>query len=103
RLACVLLALTGLARPALAQTGQTTPPEMRSVDANGVDLISGDYAFSFTEAAIGAGEGALTLTRTGTNGPGANSWQNMWLEQSVAGTVVTASVVLGDHTETFTR
>jgi RHS repeat-associated protein len=103
RLAAALLAAACLAAPAIAQTGQTTPPEARNVDANGVDLISGDYVFSFTEAAIGAGEGALTLTRTGTNGPGANSWQNIWLEQSVAGTVVTASVVLGDHTETFTR
>jgi RHS repeat-associated protein len=103
RLAGWLLTAACLAAPAMAQTGQTSPPEMRSVDANGVDLISGAYAFSFTEASIGAGEGALTLTRTGTNGPGAISLQNMWLEQTIAGSVVTAVVVLGDRSETFTR
>lgn len=102
-LAWGLFATTCLTAPALAQTGQTTPPDARSSDANGVDLISGDYAFSFTEAMIGSGEGALALTRTGANGPGDVDWQNMWLEQTIAGSTTNVDVILGDRTESFTK
>lgn len=98
-LSCALLASTALTAPALAQTGE---PAHRAIDANGVDLISGTFPFSFAEGTIGSGDEALSLQRHGTTPGGTGNWQNMYAYQSISGSVTTVSIVLGDRGENFT-
>tara|TARA_R110002124_G_scaffold243235_1_gene408339 strand:+ start:48601 stop:52800 length:4200 start_codon:yes stop_codon:yes gene_type:complete len=54
-----------MAGSAHAQTvSQPTPPEVSTIDARGVDMISGFFNFAATEVAIGQpGAGGLVLTR----------------------------------------
>jgi hypothetical protein len=75
-LACALLAgtaLCGVAAPAAAQGS----PTFRNLDANGVDLVRGDFLTSFPEGSIGSGEAELALLRmigaTGQNGTDGDS------------------------------
>jgi hypothetical protein len=42
-LTCALMTSTALTAPALAQSAP--PPRFNQVDANGVDLVSGDFFF----------------------------------------------------------
>jgi RHS repeat-associated protein len=81
-LACALLAGTiysGLAAtPAAAQSS----PTFRALDANGVDLVRGDFLTSFPEGSIGSGEAELVLLRMvgaiGGNGTRATSqWDHI--------------------------
>jgi hypothetical protein len=58
-LSCALLASTALTAPAAAQSGPL--PRFNQVDANGVDLFTGDFFFSLVEGTIGSGEGALSM------------------------------------------
>jgi len=51
------LATTALASPVFAN------PIHRHWDENGVDLVTGDYQFNFTEASIGSGKAMLPLIR----------------------------------------
>jgi RHS repeat-associated protein len=98
-LACALLTTTCLTAPALAQTSE---PAHRAIDANGVDLISGTYPFNLAEGTIGAGEGALAVTRTGATAGGVGNWQNMYAYQTISGSVTTVSIVMSDRSENFT-
>jgi len=59
-----LLASSALASPALGQSAPDAPPPLHNnVDANGVDLVTGKFRYSLTEATIGSGEGAIALMR----------------------------------------
>jgi RHS repeat-associated protein len=70
-----LLATTALSAPALAQTAPSGPPPLHdTVDANGVDLISGQFRYSLTEAVLGAGEGAVSLMRFVGDGADRTNW-----------------------------
>jgi len=72
-LACALMTCTALTAPAMAQSAP--PPRFNQVDANGVDLVTGDFFFSMTEGSIGSGEGALSLAR---NWAGDAGWTDNW-------------------------
>jgi hypothetical protein len=67
--ALALLASSALAAPAFGQAASGPPPLHDTVDANGVDLVTGRFRYSMTEAVIGSGEGAVPLMRFwGDNG-----------------------------------
>jgi RHS repeat-associated protein len=100
--ACALLATTALASPVLAQSGQTSEPYRRAIDANGVNLIDGSFPFIFSEGSIGSGLGSVSVERHGNGAYGASNWQNYYIYQTVSGSTTTASVVLGDFSENFT-
>jgi hypothetical protein len=69
RFALALLASSALAAPAFGQAASGPPPLHDTVDANGVDLVTGRFRYSMTEAVIGSGEGAVPLMRFwGDNG-----------------------------------
>ena len=61
----------------------TAAPAYRNLDANGVDLATGDHVTSLTEGTIGSGEGALSLVRNGvwTSGVNGHDWDLIWLDQ----------------------
>lgn len=62
--AALLLASTIFTAPAFAQSAASGPaPLHNTVDENGVDLVTGKFRFSMTEAVFGSGEGAITLQR----------------------------------------
>ena len=65
-LGCALLSTTALtafgAAPASAQTAPSAPPPAYpSVDANGVDLVTGRMTASVSAGSIGSGAGAIAL------------------------------------------
>jgi RHS repeat-associated protein len=97
-LSCALLATTCLTAPAFAQA----EPAHRAIDANGVDLITGTYPLPLAEGTIGSGEGALTVTRHGTDPGGIGNWQNMFAYQEIAGATKTVTLIFGDRSENFT-
>jgi len=75
-----LLATSALAAPAWSQSNS---PTFRKLDANGVDLVQGDFITSFVEGSIGSGDAALILRRmigaigqAGTQGT--SSWDRIW-------------------------
>jgi RHS repeat-associated protein len=97
---CAVLASTALTAPALAQSAP--PPRFNQVDANGVDLATGDFFFSMTEGSIGSGEGQLALVR---NWAGPAGWTDNWSGALYTRTISgTAQVVVefGSHSDTFT-
>ncbi len=71
-----LIASTALAPAAQAQTAN---PPFSQVDANGVDMVTGQFGYTVTEGSIGSGEGALTLTRDiSISGPnGSDNWSGV--------------------------
>ena len=93
----------------LAQTAPSPPPVVPQVDGNGVDLATGYYNLSVTDAAIGRGTSALTLSR-GYNAGWEPGFQNDGVAcaggpGSVPGlpcTGITYTVSLDGSTETFT-
>jgi RHS repeat-associated protein len=96
-LACALLTTTSLTAPAIAQTA---PPRFSQIDENGVDLVTGDYTFSFTEGAIGQGEGAVALTSFGPGGNSRTQWSGLLYQRTVGGTPL-IYVEFGNIAETF--
>jgi hypothetical protein len=96
---CAFFAALCLAAPAAAQISE---PAHRAIDVNGVDLISGGYPLSLLEGTIGTGQAAISLERHGTNPDGIGNWQNMFLTQTISGSVTTMELALGDHSERFT-
>lgn len=72
-LACALLTCTALTAPAMAQSAP--PPRFNQLDANGVDVVTGDFFFSLTEGLIGSGAGELSLVR---NWAGPAGWTDNW-------------------------
>ncbi|HYI47840.1 MAG TPA: hypothetical protein VEX35_05175, partial [Allosphingosinicella sp.] len=74
-LACALLTSTALTSPAFAQA----PQPYRTPDANGVDVVHGDYLMEVLEGSIGSGVAELQLIRTGTwLGGGINLNGHQW-------------------------
>jgi RHS repeat-associated protein len=99
-LSCALLASTALTAPASAQEGPL--PRFNQVDANGVDLFTGDFFFSMVEGTIGSGDGALSLVR---NWAGAAGWTDNWsgtLYSTTIGGVVHVFVQFGTYEDDFT-
>jgi RHS repeat-associated protein len=103
-MACALLATSALVSvPAIAQV--SGPPAYRNFDANGVDLVRGDYLLTFTEGSIGSGPAELALARTaGSAASGASQWDGISLQltRTHAGGPETVTVNLGNHAERFT-
>ncbi|WEJ99948.1 MAG: hypothetical protein P0Y59_24140 [Candidatus Sphingomonas phytovorans] len=86
---CALLTSTFLSAPATAQSS----PEFRQADANGVDMVQGDFLTSFAEGSIGSGQAALELMRvlgnTSFNGTtGASQWDHILLNVVSSGTYI---------------
>lgn len=77
---------------------QPIPPEHYSLDARGVDLVSGQFTFPVTEVAIGQpGSGGLSLTRGRISG----GWRDN-NQGSIQVFGSTYTVVLGLESEVFT-
>jgi RHS repeat-associated protein len=69
------LSTTALSTPAFGQSAASGPPPLHNnVDANGVDLVSGQFRYGFAEADIGSGEGALSLMRYWGDGAFRTNW-----------------------------
>jgi RHS repeat-associated protein len=99
-LACALLTSTALTAPALAQTAP--PPRFQSVDANGVDLISGYFVFDMVEGSIGAGDGAVSLRRSQRGDYGRlDQWSGTLFQRTVGGTSEMIAT-FGGQSDTFT-
>ena len=99
---CALLATTCLstfvlATPALAQNTKI-PSAYKNIDENGVDLTDGSFNFSLVEGSIGSGEGLLSLIRYDAGGSSLDNWEGLALHIEGG----TATVSLGDRSETFT-
>ena len=97
-LSCALLASTCLTAPAAAQT---VNPRFSQIDANGVDLVTGQFNFSVTEGAIGSGEGALTLSRIVSGSNASSEWTGLLYKRTSGGTTL-MYVEFGPIAETFT-
>jgi RHS repeat-associated protein len=96
-LACTLLATTALT----IQPAQSSPT-FRNFDANGVDIVQGDFLTSFSEGSIGSGSGELQLLRmVGHSGPtgfsGTSQWDHVLLTINSSGTYID----WGGHTDKF--
>src|SRR3954469_13316568 len=103
-IACALLATTaycGLgAQPSQAQTAPSTPPgRFPSVDANGVDLVSGRMNFSLGTGSIGTGAGAVSLIH---HWVGSGTFVDNWSSGLFYDTSGTWYVELGNFSDTFT-
>ncbi|MFN3818962.1 RHS repeat-associated core domain-containing protein [Blastomonas sp.] len=96
------IAVALLAEPALAQS-QVADPAYRTVDENGVDLVSGGFPLLFVEGTIGSGPGEIQLIRRSAN-PSAKSsqWDGYLFSLSRSGGVATITINLGTRSETFT-
>lgn len=97
-LGCALLASAIPAAPAQAQT---VNPRFTQVDANGVDLVTGQFNFSVMEGTIGSGPGALTLSRTVSGSNATNEWSGLLYKRTSGGTTL-VYVEFGPIAETFT-
>lgn len=91
RCGVAVLALV-LAVPSLAQV---TP--FRSLDGNGVDLVTGDLVFSFEEGSIGNGANRLSLLRR-SGGQNASQWDGYRLSRAAGSQSVT---ITSDTTSEF--
>jgi RHS repeat-associated protein len=104
-LACALLATTALSASAIpsaayAQSVPTAPPPLHStVDPNGVDLVSGKFRFGITEAAIGSGEGGISLERIWGDG----AFRDNWSSGLYVGSDGRTYVEFGDVSDVFTQ
>jgi RHS repeat-associated protein len=103
--AAVSLVIFGLGHALAQGIATTAPPVHSSVDANGVDLITGALVISSPQLSIGQGEGALTYTRQLTasgwldNVTGTVSFSSLL---SVCTTLGTTTVSFGGNSEAFT-
>lgn len=97
-LSCALLATTALTTPGLAQSPPVSPTH-RMIDANGVDLINGEFILQFPEGSIGSGDNELALIRGNGN---RNQWDRVFLVRLMTGSAATISVNLGEEREEFT-
>jgi RHS repeat-associated protein len=97
--AALLVTSALIATPALAQSvEQITPPEHYTLDARGVDLVSGYFSFMTTEVSIGQpGAGGLSLSRGRVN----LGWRDS-NQGSIGINGSTITVVLGLQSEVFT-
>lgn len=101
RLALALMAIAsfGLASPSWGQSGAPVPPAYTYIDANGVDIMSGDLSLTIPEVSIGpVGEGGLTFSRTFSQ----SSWRHNFIHTiDVNGSVYTVS--FGTTSQRFTK
>ena len=66
--AALLLSSAMIATPVLAQQ-QPTPPEHYTLNAQGVDLVTGSFTYAATDVVIGTpGEGGISHGRVYVNG-----------------------------------
>jgi RHS repeat-associated protein len=97
-LACALLATTAIVSPAQA----TTPQRFETLDANGVDLVTGNFFFTMTEGSIGSGVGAVSLMRVpGTDYGRTDQWSGR-LYRVTSGGSSQMVVEIGTIADTFT-
>jgi hypothetical protein len=92
-LACALLAGTIYGGLAATSAAAQSAPTFRTLDANGVDLVKGDFLTSFAEGSIGSGAAELALLRmlgaTGSNGTrGSSQWDYILFSIAPTGTYV---------------
>jgi RHS repeat-associated protein len=97
---CALLAGTMLTAPAPV-LAQSPPPRFSQVDGNGVDLVTVQHSFSFTEGGIGSGEGGLSLTTFAPYGDARTQWTGLLYRLTSGGTSL-MYVEFGPIAETFT-
>jgi len=77
---------SGLAAPALAQN---EPPPYTNRDANGVDLVTGQFGFVMQEGSIGTGENRLELQRILLNGARwTDNWTGTFRRKTVGGNII---------------
>jgi hypothetical protein len=96
---CLLLTTTALTAPARAQSAP--PPRFNQVDANGVDLFTGEFFFSMAEGSIGSGEGELALVRNWAGPAGwTDNWSGVLYTRSIGGTGQIV-VEFGNYSDTF--
>ena len=80
------LAGGALAAPALAQN---EPPPYTNRDANGVDLVTGQFGFVMQEGSIGTGENRLELQRILLNGARwTDNWTGTLRRKTVGGNII---------------
>jgi RHS repeat-associated protein len=91
-----------LAGAAQAQT-QPVSPEHYTLDPNGVDLVTGAFAYGTSEVSIGPANGGLGYGRIYTREPGGQAgWRDLAIGTIVvAGSVYVVSV--GGRSESFTK
>lgn len=95
-------AVTMGAMPVAAQMGT---PAHRSFDENGVDVVSGQYRFSFVEGSVGSGPAQLTLERrTGAIGGRPSQWDgiSLYLTRNLSTGVETVYVWIDGIEHRFT-
>lgn len=94
-------AASGLAAPASAQT----VPLHRHLDANGVDLVRGDFLLEVPEGSIGSGSGELTLVRqVGLQAESKSRWDaiSLQIDRAYPNGPETVLINLGTRWERFT-
>jgi RHS repeat-associated protein len=89
-LSCALLAGTAAAALLPAAAAAQTNYDFRQVDANGVDLVRGDFVLSFTEGAIGSGKAAMSLIRT--NAYSQSQWDHYTFRRTLSGSTATFAI-----------
>ncbi|MBV8594488.1 MAG: hypothetical protein JOZ27_09335, partial [Caulobacteraceae bacterium] len=95
--AALAVALASFPSIALAQGMIAAPPPVRStVDANGVDLITGALTINTRDLSIGQGEGALTYSRSMIAG----GWTDNQIG-TISSNGTTLTVSLGNVSESF--
>jgi len=72
----------------------------KSVDENGVDLVTGKYHLAIQHGSVGSGPGALTLTEKFSGTLGHNL--QAYFHRVESGSDVTIQITFGDSLETFT-
>lgn len=99
----ILLATSGCASIAVAQSYSIPEPPMRSTtDANGVDLAKGQFAISETDLSIGPqGAGGLAHTRFWSAQTTGSGWRHSYL-LAISNRLNGLTVNLGDHSVAFT-
>lgn len=91
----------------IAQDKEFTPPTIDSVDPNGVDVTTGDFAFTTVEVSIGPQDaGGLFHARAYRGGKSTAYWRDansgtVQLDKEVDGSVVDAVVTYNGASETF--
>ena len=93
------LTTTALVAPAYAQA---VDPLYRNWDENGVDVVRGDFHFSFQEASIGSGRARLDLVRVTGNVDLPFQWDRRYLTRSGTGTITTQARKPNDTSFKFT-
>lgn len=98
RISRAILASTALASGCLAAPAWADSPHP-NLDANGVDLTTGEFSLRLPIASIGSGQAELPLVAYSGS---VDNWTNIQIYQTVSGGVTTLTVYLGSSFDTFT-